>query len=89
VIDETGLPTVSITLAPEITRLVRPSLACFVAHPFGLTLGDVGDEKKHRAVLESVLRAATEPHPGGTIVDLGFRWTKDDLRERQLAKGAD
>ena len=76
----------SITQAPEITRLSRPSLTCVVAHPFGLTLGAVGDEPTHRAVIEAVLRTAAEDHPAGSVIDLGFAWTRDDLRERQLRK---
>ena len=78
----------SITQVPEITRLSRPSLTCVVAHPFGLTLGAVGDEATHRAVLDAVLRTATENHVAGSIVDFGFRWTRDDLRDRQLRKEA-
>lgn len=76
----------SITQAPEITRLSRPSLTCAVAHPFGLTLGAVGDEATHRAVVGAVLATAVEDHPAGSVVDLGFTWTRDDLRERQLRK---
>ena len=76
----------SITQAPEITRLSRPSLTCIVAYSFGLTLGAVGDDAGHRAVLDTVLRTATEDHPAGSVIDLGFRWTRDDLRERQLRK---
>lgn len=76
----------SITQAPEITRLSRPSLTCVVGHPFGLTLGAVGDGTAHRAVLDAVLQTATEGHPAGSVIDLGFRWTRDDLRERQLRK---
>jgi hypothetical protein len=79
---------VSITQAPEITRLSQPSLACFVAHPFGLTLGAVGDDGAHRAVLDAVLETAAEDHPAGSVIDLGFRWTRDHLRERQLRKEA-
>jgi hypothetical protein len=79
--------TVSITQVPEITRLAQPSLACFVAHPFGLTLGAVGDDSMHDAVLRAVLAEATQPHPAGTIVPLPFRWP-DDLRRRQLLKQA-
>ena len=74
----------SITQVPEITRLSRPSLACLVAHPFGVTLGAPGDEATHRAVLEAVLAEATADHEAGSIVDLGFEWTRDDLRDRQL-----
>ncbi|MDP9441532.1 MAG: hypothetical protein M3P34_04990 [Actinomycetota bacterium] len=70
---------------PEITRLVQPSLACFVAHPFGLTLGAVGDDAMQDAVLRAVLHEATRPHRPGTIVPLPFQWP-DDLRRRQLQK---
>jgi len=87
--DRHGLATVSITQAREITELVRPSLACLIEHPFGLTLGEVGDKATQRAVLEACLRQAERSHSPGTILDLGFRWEKDDLRERQLRKEAD
>lgn len=88
VLDSRGLATVSLTQVREITELVQPSLACFVEHPFGLTLGAPGDEARHRAVLLACLREASLPHPPGTIVELGFRWDHDDLRERQLRKEA-
>jgi len=89
VFDESGLSTISLTQVREITELVLPSLACLVEHPFGLTLGDVGDDATHRAVIRACLAEATQRHPAGTIVDLGFRWERDDLRERQLLKRAD
>lgn len=88
VLDEAGISTVSLTLVPEITRQVKPSRAVFVEHPFGLTLGDVGDRALQRRILLDCLAAATEPDPPGTIRDLPYRWTKDDLRERQLEKKA-
>lgn len=88
VLDEQGLATVSLTQAPEITDLVKPSLACLVEHPFGLTLGATGDRPTHHAVLRACLAEARWPHPAGTIVDLGFRWQQDDLRDRQLRKQA-
>lgn len=88
VFDQHGLATVSLTQAPEITELVKPSLACLVEHPFGLTLGATRDNATHRSVLNACLAEASQPHPPGTIVDLGFRWDLDDLRERQLRKQA-
>lgn len=81
------MATVSLTAVPEITRLVKPSLACFVAHPFGLTLGAVGDAATHHAVLQAVLAEAYRPHSAGTIAPLPFFWP-DDLRARQLRKEA-
>ncbi len=82
------MPTVSITLAPSITALTKPSLSCFVAMPFGLTLGDVGDAATHRAIVLATLREAYREHPAGSIVPLPFRWDRDDLRARQLRKQA-
>lgn len=84
-LDEAGIATVSITQVPAITRIVQPSLAAFVAHPFGLTLGAVNDVETHDAVLRAVLAEAARAHPAGTIVPLPFRWP-DDLRVRQLRK---
>jgi hypothetical protein len=84
-LDEAGLSTVSITQVPSITRLVRPSLACFVANPFGLTLGAVGDARTHDRLLRAVLREAEQPHPAGTIQPMPFRLS-GDLRARQLRK---
>lgn len=78
----------SITQVREITELVKPSLACLVETPFGLTLGAIGDEQAHRRILGATLEQAALPNPAGTIVDLGERWTVDDLRERQLRKEA-
>jgi len=73
---------------PEITELVQPSLSCFVAMPFGLPLGDVGDGAAHSAIVRAALEEAYRPHAAGDIADLGFRWTEDDLRARQLRKQA-
>lgn len=77
----------SITQVPSITRIVKPSLACFVANPFGLTLGDVGDRAAHSAIVTDVLREATRPHPAGTIVQTKHR-LPGDLRANQLHKDA-
>lgn len=74
----------SITQVPEITELARPSLACLVPHPFGLTLGAVGERDQQRRVLVDVLEAAYRDVPAGSVVDLGYRWDRDDEYERQL-----
>jgi hypothetical protein len=59
-----------------------------VAHPFGLTLGALGDAEMHERVLRAVLAEAERDHPAGTIVPMGFSWP-DDLRARQLRKEAE
>lgn len=83
-----GLATISITLVKEMTMLVKPSRAVYVQHPFGLTLGDIGDAATHEVILRDCLRYAAETLPAGAIVDLPYVWNKNDLRERQLRKEA-
>jgi hypothetical protein len=75
----------SITQVVEITAIVKPSRSLFVAHPFGLTFGAVGDAAIQRAVVEAMLDAAVAMDRPG-IWDSGFVWTADDLRTRQLRK---
>ncbi len=85
VLDIFDIPTVSLSVVKEMTELVKPSKALFIQHPFGLTLGDVGDVATHEAVLRDCLRYAAESLPAGSTVDLPYRWP-DDLRERQFRK---
>ena len=85
VLDEAGLCTLSLTQVVEITAIIKPSRALFVAHPFGLTFGAVGDKLTQRAILAAMLEAAVAMNSPG-LWDSGFAWTRDDLRTRQLRK---
>jgi hypothetical protein len=84
-IDEAGLSTISITQVTEIAALIKPSRSLFVAHPFGLTFGDVGDSATQAAVVERLLQAAESMTEPGIAVS-SFKWGKDDTRYRQLRK---
>ncbi len=86
-LDEAGLSTLSITQVVEITAIIKPSRALFVAHPFGLTFGNIGDTLTQRAVLSTMLKTAERMDVAG-IQDSGLVWTHDDLRDRQLRKQA-
>lgn len=88
VLDDAGLPTISLTLVKEITEQVKPSRALFVEHPFGHTFGDVGEQALQRRILLDCFASAVEIRQPGTIRTLPYRWTKDNLRERQLQKKA-
>ncbi len=83
--DGVGLSTLSITQVSEIAAIIKPSRSLFVAHPFGLTFGAVGDTTTQRAVVEAMLDAAVAMDRPG-IRDSGFVWTRDNLRTRQLRK---
>lgn len=87
-LDEAGLTTISLTMIASITRLIMPSRALLIEHPFGLTMGDVGDHETQSAVLAEMLSAAERITTPGVIDALPFEWTKDDQRARQLRKEA-
>jgi hypothetical protein len=85
ILDDQGFSTISLTQVAEITAIIKPSRSLFIAHPFGLTFGDVGDTATQNRVVDALLDAATSMSERG-IRDGGFTWTKDDLRDRQLRK---
>ncbi len=57
-------------------------------HPFGFTFGNLGERDLQRQILWDALSAAERIHTPGSIVELPYRWTHDDLRELQLRKEA-
>jgi len=72
----------------SITQLVKPSRALYVRHPFGYTFGDLNDREMHRRILLDCLKSAREITELGAILELPYRWTKNDLRLKQLLKQA-
>lgn len=48
----------------------------------------MGDDRAHEEIVYAMLRASERDYPAGTILDLGHRWSSDDLRERQFASYA-
>jgi hypothetical protein len=75
----------SLTQVAEVAAIVKPSRSLYVAHPFGLTFGAVGDHDTQRAVLDSMLDAAVSMTFPGIQVS-PFEWTASDVRFRQLRK---
>ncbi len=78
VFEETGLPTVSISSALDITTLVRPPRAVFVNFPLGHQCGKPEDPAGQRAILRETLRLLETATEGGTLLRLPLRWRDDD-----------
>ncbi len=70
-IEEAGIPTISVTMAPELTRRVRVPRAAAVAFPLGHPFGFPGEAFRQREILARLLRLAKDIREPGTIVDLG------------------
>jgi hypothetical protein len=65
--------------------VVKPSRSLFVAHPFGLTFGQVHATATQAAVLDAMFDAAVNMDAPGIRV-APFTWDEDNLRHRQLRK---
>ena len=72
------MTTACLVLVREVAERVRPPRALFVRWPFGNPCGEPGNARQQRRVVLDLLEAArglTEP---GAIVDLPYRWRRED-----------
>ncbi len=70
-VEESGIATISVTMAPEVTRRVRVPRAASVAFPLGHPFGFPGEALRQRELLARLLELAKDIREPGTIVDLG------------------
>jgi hypothetical protein len=73
-IEETGIPTTSLSSAYDLTALVKPPRSFFVNYPLGHTAGKPFDREDQIAILKSALGRAGEITEPGTIVELPLVW---------------
>ena len=74
-IEASGIPTVSLSLRPEISAFMNISRAAYVRFPLGNPFGEPGQPAQHQLVfshLLDLLETAWEP----TFVELPFRWKR-------------
>jgi len=78
VIEQAGIPTVSLSSALDITVLVKPPRAVFVNYPLGHQCGKPFDRENQRAILTAALRCLETSSVPGRLLQLPFRWRVDD-----------
>ncbi len=74
-IEHEGIPTVSVTVRPEITCALRVPRAGYVRFPTGQIFGEPNESWQHELVLAATLRLFDELHEPA-IVELPFRWRR-------------
>ena len=77
-----GIPTVSITVARDVTELLKLPRAVFVPWPMGHHFGVPFHRELQRRVLLEAFRTLETASASGTIRDLIIRWA-DVRREAQ------
>ena len=74
VVEEAGIPTVTVSTGRDITALVRPPRSLFVNFPMGNTFGRAGDTARQTEILRAALDFAVTAEEPGVLVDLPLEW---------------
>ena len=65
----------------EVMEAMRPPRAVHVRFPFGRPLGEPGNAAQQRVIIEDVLRFLAESQEPGTILELPYRWRREDFEQ--------
>ena len=85
VIEASGIPTVSLSMIPDLTRAVGVPRLAGIGYPMGRPLGLPHDAAGQRAVLRAVLDLLSTAH-APHYVELPFEWPESPARARNASK---
>ncbi len=84
IIEGHGIPTISVTLKPEITYGVKVPRAAYIRFPLGHPVGEANRPDQQRDIVRDLLQLivdftepVSDPTAGGVIVRLPYRWRLD------------
>ena len=73
-IESAGIPTVVLTMMPDVAQWLLAPRVVGVEFPFGHSFGRPGDDATHRRVLDAALTVLAGAPAPGTRVDLDLAW---------------
>jgi hypothetical protein len=82
-IEARGVPTVSVTVAKDVSEMIRVPRAIFVPWPMGHHFGVPFHTELQRKVVTAALRLLETAQTSGTIETLPIKWA-DARREAKL-----
>jgi hypothetical protein len=86
VIEASGIPTVTLSMIPDLTRAVGVPRLAGISYPMGQPLGRPHDAEGQRAVLRATLELLTSAAGPDTRVDLPFEWPESPARARNASR---
>jgi hypothetical protein len=86
VLEASGIPTVTLSLIPDLTRAVGAPRLAGISYPFGRPLGRPHDADGQRAVLRAMLDLLERATGPDTYVELPFVWPESPARARNASK---
>ena len=82
IVEEAGIPTISLTLLPFITRKVKVPRALAIEFPFGHPFGKPFDNEQQLSIINDGLRELKSISEPGTILDLPYKWPEEDVEKQ-------
>ena len=86
VLEASGIPTVALSLIPDLTRAVGVPRLAGISYPFGRPLGKPHDADGQRAVLRAMLEVLASASGPDTYVELPFTWPESPAQARNASK---
>ncbi len=86
VLEASGIPTVALSMIPDLTRAVGVPRLAGIGYPMGRPLGRPHDADGQRAVLRSVLQVLTDAPGPDTYVELPYVWPESPAQARNASK---
>jgi hypothetical protein len=86
VIEASGIPTVSLSMIPDLTRAVGVPRLAGISYPLGRPLGNPHDADGQRAVLRAMLEILPRATTPDTYVELPFAWPDSPAAARNESK---
>lgn len=86
VIEASGIPTVALSMIPELTRAVGVPRLAGLGYPMGQPLGRPHDDAGQRAVLRAMLELLVSASGPGSYVELPFEWPESPAQTRNASK---
>ena len=86
-LEASGIPTVSLSMIPDLTRAVGVPRLAGISYPLGRPLGNPHDANGQRAVLRAMLEVLPRATAPDTYVELPFVWPDSPAKARNESKG--
>jgi hypothetical protein len=86
VLEARGIPTVALSMIPDLTRAVGVPRLAGISYPMGRPLGRPHDADGQRAVLRSMLGLLATAPGADTYVELPFVWPESPAQARNASK---
>ena len=86
VLEAKGIPTVALSMIPDLTRAVGVPRLAGIGYPMGRPLGKPHDVDGQRAVLRSALNLLTTATGPDTYVELPFVWPESPAQARNASR---